>query len=80
MFKTLTSNADTSRLVAATILHDLHDAISGEGAEIFLEELGTMQYSIMPRSANQKKEDREKLAFILPEYFAIKDGEDSAFT
>jgi 5'-methylthioadenosine phosphorylase len=78
VFKTLKSNADTSRLVAATILHDLHDAISGEGADIFLEELGTMRHSIMPRSAKQKKEDMEKLAFILPEYFAIE--EDSDFT
>lgn len=71
VFKTLRSNADASRLVAATILDDLHDAISGKGAaEILLEESGSMQYSIMPRSVSQKKEDREKLAFILPEYFA----------
>ena len=59
--------------MAATILHDLHDAISDESSqELLLEEGGSMKYSIMPRSANQKPDDRMKLAYILPEYF----GED----
>jgi len=68
VFKTLQSNADTSRHVAATILHELHSVIDG-GGEVLLEQAGSMKYSIMPRHEKIKEEDRVKLAFILPEYF-----------
>ncbi|KAF8644339.1 hypothetical protein AX16_008546 [Volvariella volvacea WC 439] len=76
VFKTLQSNADTSRLVAATVLGDLHSAITNTSAGssdedgFLLEEVGGMQFSIMPRSEKQKPEDRKKLAYILPEYFS----------
>ncbi|KAK7040748.1 S-methyl-5-thioadenosine phosphorylase [Paramarasmius palmivorus] len=71
VFKTLKANADTSRHVAATILDDLHQALSADGAtDILLEEVGSMKFSIMPRSVQQKPEDRKKLAFVLPEYFS----------
>jgi 5'-methylthioadenosine phosphorylase len=72
VFKTLQANADSSRLVAATILDELHTAISSSsGAEgILSEEVGSMKFSIMPSSDYQKPEDRKKLAYILPEYFA----------
>ncbi|KAF8075738.1 nucleoside phosphorylase domain-containing protein [Lyophyllum atratum] len=76
VFKTLKANADTSRLVAATILEDLHIAISTEGQGLLLEEVGSMQFSIMPRSEKQNPEDRKKLAFILPEYFSGEEGAD----
>lgn len=77
IFKTLKANADTSRLVAETILDDLQAAITDpENGHIFLEEVGKMKFSIMPRSVKQKQEDREKLAFILPEYFSGVEGED----
>ncbi|KAF8987118.1 nucleoside phosphorylase domain-containing protein [Cyathus striatus] len=69
VFKTLKANADTSRLVAATVLDDLHKAITGNEASVFLEEVGGMKFSIMPRSGEQKKEDKKKLAYVLPEYF-----------
>ena len=69
VFKTLQTNADTSRLVAATVLEDLQHAIQQEG-DVFLQEVGGMKLSIMPRSEGQKEEDRQKLAFILPEYFS----------
>lgn len=35
-----------------------------------LEEVGTMKFSIMPRSVEQNVEDRRKLAYVLPEYFS----------
>jgi len=76
VFKTLKANADTSRLVAATVLDDLQAAITGNDAQVFLEELGGMKYSIMPRSEKQKQEDRDKLAYILPEYFTGEEGKD----
>ncbi|KAJ3503770.1 hypothetical protein NLJ89_g8284 [Agrocybe chaxingu] len=74
VFKTLKANADTSRLVAETVLDDLHIALTGDEASIFLEEVGSMKFSIMPRSVKQKPEDRKKLAFILPEYFSDEEG------
>lgn len=67
IFKTLQSNADTSRHVAAKILGDLHDAASK--GDILTEEVGSMKFSIMPRSEGQKKEDLRKLSYVLPEYF-----------
>jgi len=70
VFKTLRTNADTSRLVISTILDDLHAALTGEEANIFLEEVGCMKFSIMPRSAQIKEENRKKLAYVLPEYFS----------
>jgi 5'-methylthioadenosine phosphorylase len=69
VFKTLQQNADTSRHVAASVLSDLHAAITGVDKDILLEEVGSMKFSIMPRSVKQKPEDRQKLAFVLPEYF-----------
>ncbi|KAL9712347.1 S-methyl-5-thioadenosine phosphorylase [Leucoagaricus gongylophorus] len=70
VLETLKANADTSRIVAETILDDLHAAITDpNNGDIFLEEVGKMQFSIMPQSATQKQEDRDKLAFVLPEYF-----------
>lgn len=74
VFKTLKANADTSRHVAATILGDLHAALSASGEQtsdnLLSEELGSMKYSIMPRSEPRNVDDLKKLAFILPEYFA----------
>lgn len=67
VFKTLRSNADTSRHVAAKILEDLHDAASK--GDILTEEVGSMKFSIMPWSEGQKEEDVRKLSYVLPEYF-----------
>jgi 5'-methylthioadenosine phosphorylase len=74
VFKTLQTNADISRHVAATILGDLVEAVSYDQgsqavADILSEEVGCMKYAIMPRSDKQRAEDRKKLSFILPEYF-----------
>jgi len=60
-------------------LGDLHDAIvaaetrglaaeTPEG-ELFLEQLGSMKLSIMPRAEKRNEEDALKLAYILPDYF-----------
>lgn len=68
VFKTLQTNADTSRRVTEIIVGDLHDA--AENGDILSEEAGSMKFSIMPRSVKQKDEDREKLAFVLPSYFS----------
>lgn len=67
MFKTLQDNANTSRHVAATVLEDLHAAALD--GDILSEEIGSMRFSIMPRSDEQDQEDIKKLAFILPDYF-----------
>jgi len=64
--QTLQANANTSRHVAATIVEDLHVAAQGD---LLNEEKGSMAFSIMPKSVEQKAEDVEKLAYILPEYF-----------
>ncbi|KAL5488461.1 MEU1 [Sanghuangporus weigelae] len=68
VFKTLKTNADTSKHVLELIVADLHDA--ADNGEILSEEVGSMQYSIMPRSEKQSEEDRKKLAFVLPAYFS----------
>lgn len=64
VFKTLKQNADTSRHVAAAILEDLAKETS-----LLEEEVGSMKFSIMPRSGNLKDSDLQKLGFVLPEYF-----------
>ncbi|GBE79069.1 Methylthioadenosine phosphorylase [Sparassis latifolia] len=68
VFKTLQTNASISRHVAATILEEMHAAV--EDGDILTEEAGSMQYSIMPRSAEQREEDRKKLKYVLPQYFS----------
>ncbi|KAG7441617.1 Methylthioadenosine phosphorylase [Guyanagaster necrorhizus] len=70
VFKTLKANADTSRLVAATVLDELHAAVSASGENFLLEQVGSMSFSIMPRSEKQDPEHRKKLAYVLPEYFS----------
>lgn len=70
VFKTLKKNADTSRLVISTILEALHGSLTGQDANVFLQEVGSMKLSIMPRSGKLKEEDRRKLAYVLPEYFS----------
>jgi 5'-methylthioadenosine phosphorylase len=67
---TLSANAATSRHVAATILQDLHTAVE-QG--LLDEERGGMQYSIMPRKGEERKEDVIKLGYVLPEYFKPKE-------
>jgi 5'-methylthioadenosine phosphorylase len=77
VFKTLKANADISRHVAEAILDDLQAAITNPSNDrIFLEETSKMKFSIMPRSAQQKDEDRAKLAYVLPEYFSGIEGDD----
>ena len=49
-------------------LDELNEA-AAQG-DILTEEVGSMQFSIMPRSEQQKPEDRQKLAYILPAYFS----------
>lgn len=68
VFKTLQTNAELSRKVAANVLEELHEA-AAQG-DILTEEVGSMQFAIMPRSEKQKDEDREKLRYVLPTYFA----------
>ncbi|KAI0246773.1 Methylthioadenosine phosphorylase [Lactifluus subvellereus] len=68
VFRTLQGNAETSRHVAATILQDLHAA--AQQGDILSEEVGSMRLSIMPRSEQQKQEDRNKMRYVLPAYFS----------
>ena len=68
VFRTLRANAETSRHVAGTILQELHAAATQ--GDILSEEVGSMQSSIMPRSAQQSQADRDKLRYVLPAYFS----------
>ncbi|KIK77876.1 hypothetical protein PAXRUDRAFT_834819 [Paxillus rubicundulus Ve08.2h10] len=67
VLQTLQANANHSRHVAASILEDLH--LAAVQGDLLSEEEGSMSFSIMPKSANQKDEDVKKLAYILPQYF-----------
>jgi 5'-methylthioadenosine phosphorylase len=68
VFKTLQQNAETSRFVIATVLEDFFkEAPLGE---IQNEEKGCMKFALMRKPEDCEEEDRKKLAFILPEYFA----------
>ena len=67
VFKTLHLNSKLSKLVAATVLEDLH-AAAAEG-DILTEEVGSMKFSIMPRPEKQNEEHLKKLAYVLPTYF-----------
>ena len=69
-FKTLKENVDTSRLVISAILEDLHESLTGQEASVFLQEVGSMKFSIMPRSGELKEEDKKKMGYVLPEYFS----------
>ena len=65
VFKTLKQNADTSRHVAAAILEDLV-----KETNLLEAEAGSMKFSIMPRTAEQKTSDLKKLSYVLPDYFS----------
>lgn len=67
IFKTLTTNAEISRHVTATVLGGLHGAL--ERGDILFEEDGGMKFSIMGRKELYSKEDKEKLSYVLPQYF-----------
>ena len=65
--KTLKSNAETSKKVAAVLIEHVADAL---GERKTLSGLGgSMQYSMVTRKETWKAEDQEKLSYILPAYF-----------
>ncbi|KAG8935872.1 S-methyl-5-thioadenosine phosphorylase [Tulasnella sp. 419] len=66
VIKTLTTNAETSKRVAATILQDISDAILK--GDVLTEVTGSMQFSIVTSQHIQSVEDRRNLGYILP-YF-----------
>ena len=68
MFKTLKTNADTSRHVTSEILEELHAVV--EAGDILSEEEGGMHYAIMCDPKLVPEEGRKKLAYILPNYFS----------
>lgn len=68
VFKTLKTNADTSRHVTSEVLEELHAVVETGG--ILTEEEGSMKYSIMRDPALVPEDGRKKLAYILPNYFS----------
>ena len=67
VFKTLKGNSQMSRHIAETILDEMHAAtLKGDMLE---EVVGSMQFSIMPRTVLAPAEDIKKLNYILPTYF-----------
>ncbi|KAH8834255.1 nucleoside phosphorylase domain-containing protein [Flagelloscypha sp. PMI_526] len=70
VFKILSGNANTARFVIQTILPQLYEELIGSNAKSIIGgEEGSMKFSIMPQSDMQKEEDREKLRYILKDYF-----------
>jgi 5'-methylthioadenosine phosphorylase len=67
VFKTLKTNADTSRHVTAQILEELHAVV--ETGDILSEEEGAMKFAIMRDPSLVPEDGRKKLAHILPNYF-----------
>jgi len=67
VFKTLKTNADTSRHVTAQILEELHAVV--ETGDILSEEEGVMKFAIMKNPALVPEDGRKKLGYILPNYF-----------
>ncbi|KAF8341369.1 uncharacterized protein EI90DRAFT_2965721 [Cantharellus anzutake] len=65
--KTLRGNAETSRKVIATIAGHVHDMV--ESGTVLKSAVGAMRYSIVTPRDYQTQEDREKLKFVLPQYF-----------
>lgn len=67
VFKTLKTNADTSRHVTGHILEELHAVVADGG--ILSEEEGSMRYSLMRDPALVPEKGRKMLSYILPNYF-----------
>ncbi|EJD42419.1 glutamate biosynthesis-related protein [Auricularia subglabra TFB-10046 SS5] len=66
--KTLKTNADNSRSVTEQVIEDLQSAVVK--ADVIRGAKGSMQYSMVSRREHWPEEDRKKLSYILPEYFA----------
>jgi 5'-methylthioadenosine phosphorylase len=66
IMKTLKSNADTSRKLAAALLEDVSNAIAK--ADVLTQAIGSMKFSITTAPHAQKPEDRKKLSYILPHF------------
>ncbi|TIA88891.1 hypothetical protein E3P81_03273 [Wallemia ichthyophaga] len=66
VIKTLTTNAENSKFVAQNVLQHVHDAIS---ANKIPSQNGSMQFSIVTSKDKFTKESKEKLSYILPDYF-----------
>jgi 5'-methylthioadenosine phosphorylase len=67
VLKTLHDNAETSRRVAGHILGHVHSAV--EKKDFLTHAAGSMKYAVITQPQFQTEEDRNKLAYILPEYF-----------
>ena len=68
VFKTLKTNADTSRHVTREILEELHAVV--QAGEALSEEEGAMRNAIMRDPKLVPEEGRKRLAYILPNYFS----------
>lgn len=64
--RTLKTNADTSRKVAAALIDAVSEAILK--GDVLTQAAGSMQWSVVTQPSVQSDEDRKKLAYILP-YF-----------
>ncbi|KAJ7108495.1 Methylthioadenosine phosphorylase [Mycena epipterygia] len=74
VFKTLQTNASTSRLVAAFVLDELARGIAADPDKlmpILTEEEGSMNFSMMRLSRAEQDDPKaaQQLAYILPNYF-----------
>ncbi|KAG8947268.1 S-methyl-5-thioadenosine phosphorylase [Tulasnella sp. 424] len=67
VIKTLKTNADTSRKVAAALIEDVSNALLK--GDVITDGEGSMQYSVITQGQAQTEEDKKKLSYILP-YFS----------
>lgn len=65
--KTLTKNANISKLITVECLDAVHHAVA-EG-KITSAAKGGMQYSIITKPEAWPQESKKKLSYILPDYF-----------
>lgn len=66
IMKTLKSNADISRKVAAALLEEVSNAIAKR--DVLTQAIGAMKFAVSTHPHAQKEEDRKKLSYILPHF------------
>lgn len=65
--KTLHTNAALSKHIASSILGAVHQAVLA--GDVLTNAKGGMKYSLMTKQEFVSQEEKDRLKYILPEYF-----------